>query len=105
MATAEGILNAQSLRPIPEGLAVSVEPLDNSRENLRIQAEFERELTQQGYRVENGARLILTFETRDEIGSWSSGSRCSRRAAAAAEPAARTPSSAPASSTARKAVS
>ncbi|MCP5367956.1 MAG: hypothetical protein H6907_03560 [Hyphomicrobiales bacterium] len=74
-ARAEGVLSAQALRPIPPGATISVEPLDNSRENLRIQEQFESLLTQRGFKVERGGQLILTFETRDDLGEWNSAER------------------------------
>ena len=67
----EGVLNAVSYGPLPGSSAIFVEPLDNSDLNLEVQAEFERQLRAGGYTISADAVLILTFETRDEIGAWS----------------------------------
>lgn len=71
----EGILNAVALKPLPEGVPITVRPMDNSDENLILQKEFERELRLRGYTVAEGAPLIMTFETRDTLGAWTSGER------------------------------
>ena len=70
---AEGLLNAVSFQPLPEGAALFVRPLDNSDQNIALQAEFERELKQKGYTVSKDATLIFSFETRDAAGSWTGG--------------------------------
>ena len=70
---AEGLLNAVSFQPLPEGAALFVRPLDNSDRNIALQAEFERELKQKGYTVSKDATLIFSFETRDSAGSWTGG--------------------------------
>lgn len=71
----QGVLNAVSYADLPAGQPITVQPLDNSDENLEIQAEFERELAAHGYTVQPGSPLVLTFETEDRIGSWSEGNR------------------------------
>ena len=50
-----------------------VRPLDNSDQNIALQAEFERELKQKGYTVSRDATLIFSFETRDASGAWTGG--------------------------------
>lgn len=70
---AEGLLNAVSFQPLPKGAALFVRPLDNSDQNIALQAEFERELKQKGYTVSKDASLIFSFETRDAAGSWTGG--------------------------------
>lgn len=70
---ADGLLNAVSFQPLPEGAALFVRPLDNSDRNIAIQAEFERELKRKGYTVSKDATLIFSFETRDSAGSWTGG--------------------------------
>lgn len=75
-ALAEGILlNAVAFRPLPAGTRIAVRPLDNSDANLIIQKDFERQLREKGYLVDRDAVLVLSFETRDEAGSWSDSGR------------------------------
>ncbi|MEO5335786.1 MAG: complement resistance protein TraT [Magnetospirillum sp. WYHS-4] len=62
-------------KPVPESRTVSVRPMDNSDENLVLQAELVRVLQAKGYTVVKDAPLVLVFETRDEAGSWSDGGR------------------------------
>jgi hypothetical protein len=71
----EGLLNAVAYKPLPQGLAVTVRPLDNSDENLLLQEEFERELRASGHTVAADAPLIMTFEVRDMVGAWSNRDR------------------------------
>ncbi len=70
---AEGIMSAVSFLPVPAGSVVFVRPLDNSDNNLILQKDFERALKSKGYTVGKDAALILTFETRDDSGSWAGG--------------------------------
>lgn len=67
----QGTLNAVSYFPLPGGTSIAVRPLDDTDDNLILQDEFERRLRAQGYTVSADAPLVLTFETRDEIGAWS----------------------------------
>ena len=71
----EGVLNAVSYKPLPSGQPIAVRPLDNSDENLEIQAEFERVLTQAGYAVQAESPVVLSFDTEDRIGAWSDSGR------------------------------
>ena len=66
----EGLLNAIAYKPLPQGSAFSVQPLDNSDQNMRLKKEFEQILTRQGFSVSADAQLIITFETRDELGAY-----------------------------------
>jgi hypothetical protein len=73
-ATAEqpeqGVLNAISFEPLPEGATVLVRPLDDTDENLAIKKEFEAAMAAGGLGVAaDDARLVLSFETREEIGA------------------------------------
>ena len=67
----EGLMNSISFRKIPAGSALQVQALDDSDNNLKLQKIFEDALRQRGYKISAAAPLILTFETRDEIGNWS----------------------------------
>jgi hypothetical protein len=71
----EGVLNAISYKAFPANQPIAVRPLDNSDDNLEIQAEFERILRANGYVVNRDAPLVLSFDTEDRIGAWSDGSR------------------------------
>ncbi len=71
----EGLMNSISFRDIPTNAKLQVQPLDNSDENLVLQVEFEKALQAQGFTLTSDAALILTFETRDEIGAWTTTDR------------------------------
>ena len=71
----DGSLNAIAYEAVPRGSAVSIRLLDNSNENLALAVIFERELKARGYIVAERAPLVLTVETRDDIGAWSTGDR------------------------------
>ncbi len=70
-----GVLNAVAYRPLPSGASIAVRPLDNSDENQILQQVFERALRAQGYTISEDAVLVLTFETRGQVGAWSDGGR------------------------------
>jgi len=72
----QGTLNAVSFKPVPVGVPIFVRPLDDSDENLALKQRFEAVLRERGYALAADASgLVLTFETRDDIGSWSSSGR------------------------------
>lgn len=73
--TDDGLLNAVAYKPLPHDQPISVRPLDNSDANLVIQKEFERQLASLGYVIRPDASLVLSFDTRDEIGAWSDDGR------------------------------
>jgi hypothetical protein len=65
-----GVLNAVSFEPLPEGVPVLVRPLDDTDENLAIKEDFKAALAAAGFGVAaDDARLVLTFETRENIGA------------------------------------
>lgn len=66
----DGLLNAVSFKQLPAQAAIAVRVMDNSDDNLVLQAEFERVLRAKGHRVAEDASLILTFETRKVAGAW-----------------------------------
>ncbi len=66
-------MNAVSFLPVPAGSAILVRPLDNSDDNLVLLEDFENALKNKGYTISKDAALILTFETRDDSGSWAGG--------------------------------
>ncbi|MHA1597429.1 MAG: hypothetical protein ACTSV1_01800 [Alphaproteobacteria bacterium] len=66
-----GLLNAVAFKDISKGTPFSVRPLDNSDMNMALKAEFERILRRNGYTVSSDAALVISFETRDQIGAYS----------------------------------
>ncbi len=74
-ALGEGILNSVSYRPLPTGEAIRVQALDNSDDNLALIEEVKKALTARGYGLAEDGRMILTVETRNEIGAWSTTDR------------------------------
>ena len=72
---ADGTLNAVAYKPLPAGTALAVRPLDDSDDNMVLADDFKRALRAKGYAVADDAPLVLTFETRDEMGAWNNGGR------------------------------
>ena len=70
-----GVMNSISFQKIPPNAQLQVQPLDNSDSNLVLQKEFENALRTKGFILSDTAPLILTFETRDEIGAWTTTDR------------------------------
>lgn len=70
---ADGTVNAVSYLPLPAGQPIYLRAMDNSDENMMLKKEFEDALTAKGYRIDKDATLVLTFETRREIGTGGSG--------------------------------
>jgi len=71
----DGVINAVSYRPISDGATITVQVLDNSEQNITLAKEFENALVERGYILSPNGTLILTIETRDEIGGWTSTER------------------------------
>lgn len=71
----EGIVNGVSYLPLPTPTTFQVRPLDDSNENIVLKAEIETALRAAGFGVAEKSDLILNFETRNEIGAWSSTDR------------------------------
>jgi len=74
-AGSEGILNAVSYRPLPTEASIRVQALDNSDENLTLVEVVKEALTASGYKLAEDGGMILTVETRSEIGAWSTTDR------------------------------
>jgi len=66
----DGQVNAVAFKDIQAGATITVSPLDNSDENLVIKQDFEKALRNAGFSVSDNSPLVLTFETRGELGSW-----------------------------------
>ena len=71
----QGLLNAISYKPFPQDATFSVQLLDNSDQNIQLKKEFEQALNDKGFSVHADAPLIITFETRDELGSFTTRKR------------------------------
>ncbi len=69
-SSGEGVLNAVSYRPISPEVTIRVQALDNSDENIALVEEVRKSLTARGYRLADEGDMILTIETRSEIGAW-----------------------------------
>lgn len=63
-------LSAVALGPLASGAPLRVRFLDDSDENFRIKRSLEAALTAQGFQMDPQAMLVLTFETREEAGSF-----------------------------------
>jgi len=71
----EGTINSVSYGAIPKSASIEVRTFDDSDANLSLKKEFESALISAGYSIKKGAALVLSFETRDEIGAWSTTDR------------------------------
>ena len=74
-AAVQAFANSVSFHPLPERAIVTVRPLDNSDANLKLKTSIEEALRAKGFGVTKDSPLILSFDTRDEIGAWSETSR------------------------------
>ena len=66
----QGVLNAVQYRSLPTDAVIEVQALDNSEENMLLVMELTRALSALGYAVADEGTLVMTIETRDEIGAW-----------------------------------
>ncbi|NQV44146.1 MAG: hypothetical protein HQ501_04545 [Rhodospirillales bacterium] len=71
----EGVVNAVSFRPLPADMSIRVQALDNSDDNLVLIDEVKKALKARGYPLSDDGGMILTLETRSEIGAWSTTDR------------------------------
>lgn len=71
----EGLMNAISYKPLPQGTAYSVQALDNSDQNMILKKEFETILRSRGFAISSDAQLVITFETRDKLGGYTTRNR------------------------------
>ena len=70
-ATAQAFVNSVSYQPLPARAVVTVRPLDNSDANLKLKTSIEEALRAKGFGVAKDSPLVLSFDTRDEVGAWS----------------------------------
>jgi hypothetical protein len=73
--TAPAVVNAVSFQALPERAVFAVRPLDNSDANLRLKVAIEEALRARGFGVAQESSLILSFDTRDEVGVWTDSGR------------------------------
>ena len=74
-AAAQAFVNSVSYQPLPERAIISVRPLDNSDANMKIKTSIEEALRARGFGVTKDSPLVLSFDTRDEVGAWSDAGR------------------------------
>ncbi|MSO85734.1 MAG: hypothetical protein EXR02_06085 [Rhodospirillales bacterium] len=70
-AAAQAFVNSVSYQPLPERAVVTVRPLDNSNANLKLKVSIEEALRAKGFGITKDSPLVLSFDTRDEVGAWS----------------------------------
>lgn len=70
---ADIMLNAVSYADIPDKKSVAIELFNDSPRNLDLKAQFEEQLRQAGYTIDQSAQLIFSFDTRDTSGKWTGG--------------------------------
>lgn len=66
----KGTMNAVAFSPMPSNTPIAVRPLDDSDVNVRLKKMLEATLRSKGFNVDDKATLVMTVETRDEVGSW-----------------------------------
>lgn len=67
----QGVLNAVSYRPIPEGVPFMVQTLDDSSTSVAAGQEFEARLRRVGRAVAAKGSLVFTIEVTTVEGAWS----------------------------------
>ena len=68
---ADGIINSVSFDKIPVGAGMEIRSFDDSDQNVILERDFAAAVTGAGFKTSANGVLILSFETRDEIGTWS----------------------------------
>lgn len=74
-ASADGVVNAAALRPVPKDASIRVRPWDDSPDNLKLAREIEDQLRMRGYALTTNPQVVLSFSVTDEPGRWAAGSR------------------------------
>ena len=74
-AAAQAFVNSVAYQSLPERATVAVRPLDNSDANLKLKTSIEEALRAKGFGVAKDSPLVLSFDTRDEVGAWSDAGR------------------------------
>jgi hypothetical protein len=68
-------MNAISYKALPQNTAFSVKSMDNSNQNMVLKEEFENLLKSKGLSISKNAPLVITFETRSELGPYTTRNR------------------------------
>jgi hypothetical protein len=75
----QATLNAVAFDRVPMDAPISVQVLDDSEQNLRIAKELKRLLSERGFSIAvDQGTLVLTIDTGDAVGAWSSASETDR---------------------------
>jgi hypothetical protein len=74
-SAARAFVNSVSFQPLPDRPVISVRPLDNSEANLKLKSAIEEGLRARGFGVTKDSPLVLSFDTRDEVGAWTDSGR------------------------------
>jgi hypothetical protein len=74
-AAAQAFVNSVSYQPLPERAIITVRPLDNSDAHMKLKTSIEEALRAKGFGVTKDSPLVLSFDTRDEVGAWSDAGR------------------------------
>jgi hypothetical protein len=74
-AATQAFVNSVAFQPLPERAIITVRPLDNSDAHLKLKTSIEEALRAKGFGVTKDSPLVLSFDTRDEIGAWSDAGR------------------------------
>jgi hypothetical protein len=72
-AEPDGTVNASSLRPIPQGTAVTVKPWDNSEDTIDLARYIEDQLRTRGYAIGGASAVVLKFSMSEILGQLSTG--------------------------------
>jgi hypothetical protein len=75
----QATLNAVAFDRVPMDAPMSIQVLDDSEQNLRIAKELKRLLSERGFSIAaDQTKLVLTIDTGDAVGAWSSASETDR---------------------------
>ncbi len=72
-AEPDGTVNASSLRPMPQGTAVTVKPWDNSEDTVDLAHFIEDQLRLRGYTFGGANAVVLKFSMSEHLGQLSTG--------------------------------
>lgn len=70
-----GTMNAIASEPMKPGRVIQLRSLDDNESNLALEADIRQALKRAGYQLRDDADLVLTFETRQTEGAYSSNRR------------------------------
>ena len=73
--SAEGIMNSISFAKVPYGSTIVIESSDDSDDTLQILRAFKSAIRTAGYAPSDTGKLLMIFEARNDIGSFSTRNR------------------------------